>query len=125
MCDRRFNRQRTKTACTVEADIANRDAIASGDSRCRQRNSTMRRTTGAAVRLGLCCGRLDRSAIPAAPIATYRDAQRLAVGQDTWKCSAARTIGQPSSTTWRASNNRPRGVKTALAWTTKVSCSLR
>jgi hypothetical protein len=69
MWDKRFSWQRTKTACTVEAGIDSRDAIASGDSRCRQRNSTMRRTTGAAVRLGLWCGRLDRSAIPAAPIA--------------------------------------------------------
>lgn len=48
----------------------------------------------------------------------------MAVGHGTWKCSAARTIGQPSSTTRRVSINRPRGVKTALAWTTKVSCSL-
>jgi hypothetical protein len=53
MCDSRFSRQRTSTACTVEAGIDNRDAMASGESRCRHRNSTMRRTTGNGVRLGL------------------------------------------------------------------------
>ena len=78
---------------------------------------------GCGVRFGQWCGRLDRSVIPAGPMAPWRDAQRLAVGQDAWKCSAAREIGQPSSTTRRASNKRPRGVKTALAWTMKVSCS--
>jgi hypothetical protein len=41
------------------------------------------RTIGCGVRLGLRCGRLDRSLILAGPIAAYSDAQRLAVGQDT------------------------------------------
>jgi hypothetical protein len=67
----------------------------------------MRRTVNGGVRLGLWCGRLERSVIPAAPIAAYRMAQRSAIGYDAWKCSAARTIGQPSSTTLWASIIRP------------------
>lgn len=43
----------TKTACTVEAGIDNRDAIAIGANRWRHRNSTMRRTTAVGVRFGL------------------------------------------------------------------------
>jgi hypothetical protein len=125
MCDNRFSRHRTNTACTVEPAIDSRDAMASCERRWRHRNATIRRTTGWGVRLGLRCGQLDRSTIPARPIAAYRNAQRLAVGHDTWKCSAVRAIGQPSSTTRRANNKHPRGVKTALAWTMKVSCSLR
>jgi hypothetical protein len=83
MCDNRFSRHRTKTACTVEAGIDSREAIANGDSRCFHRRCTILRITTCSVRLGLRSGRLDRSVIPASPIAAYRDAHRLAVGQDT------------------------------------------
>jgi hypothetical protein len=37
----------------VEAGIDNRDAMANGANRWRQRNSTMRRTINGGVRLGL------------------------------------------------------------------------
>jgi len=67
----------------VEADIDNREAIAKGESRCRHRRCTIFRTSFEGVRLGLRCGRLDRSVIPCGPMAAYREAHRLAVGQDT------------------------------------------
>jgi hypothetical protein len=41
ICDNRFSRQRTNTACTVEAGIDSRDAISNGDNLWRHRNSTM------------------------------------------------------------------------------------
>jgi hypothetical protein len=53
MCDNRFSRHRTNTAYTVEAGTDSLEAIASGESRSRHRKSTMRRTTGSGVRLGL------------------------------------------------------------------------
>lgn len=59
--------------------------------------------------------------MPASPIAAYRSAHRLAVGQETWKYSAARAIGHPSSTIRRASLRRALGVKAALAWDTRTS----
>ncbi|CAM4355736.1 hypothetical protein MB901379_00023 [Mycobacterium basiliense] len=75
----------------------NRDAIATG-------------TAGAAAVDAQFCGPVPptcewgcgavgwtRSVIPSEPIAAYRDAQRLAVGHDTWKCPSARTIGPPSA----------------------------
>jgi hypothetical protein len=102
MCDRRFSRHRTNTACTVEADIDNREAIANGDSRRRHRRCTILRTSVAGVRFGLWWGGLRTIGHPVWTIGVYRGAHRLALGHDTWKCSAARAIGQPSSTTRRA-----------------------
>lgn len=50
MCDNRFSRHRTNTACTVEAGIDSREAIANGDSRCFHRRCTILRTTTCPVR---------------------------------------------------------------------------
>jgi len=47
--------------------------------------------------------------------------RRTAVRQETWKNSAARDGGHPSSTTRRANRSRWRGVNAALAWDTKAS----
>src|SRR5690625_3731561 len=69
----------TSTACTVEAGTPSRPAIWTGPSRFRQRNATMRRTTGCGVLLGLVRGRELRSAIPAEPSARYLSAHFLAV----------------------------------------------
>lgn len=47
--------------------------------------------------------------------------QRAAVGTETWKRSAARRSGQPSSTTHLASWSLPRSARKALGWDTKTS----
>jgi hypothetical protein len=52
-------------------------------------------------------------------------AHRLAVGQEQLNCSASRDTGQPWSRTRRATRNRWRGVKAALAWDTRTSWSLQ
>ena len=53
--------------------------------------------------------------------ARYRPTRRLAVAGETWKRSAARRTGQPSSTTRRARRRRPSRVNGALAWVMKAS----
>ena len=53
--------------------------------------------------------------------ARYRPTHRLAVAGETWKRSAARRTGRPSSTTRRAGRRRPSGVSGALAWVMKAS----
>jgi hypothetical protein len=53
MCDKRFLRYRTNTACTVEDAIDSRDAIASRKSRWRHPQVYTRSITGAGVRFGL------------------------------------------------------------------------
>jgi hypothetical protein len=50
----------------------------------------IRRSIDTGVRRGLCCGRDERSAIPADPCSRYRSAHRFAVGGETWNRSAAR-----------------------------------
>ena len=64
-------------------------------------------------------GRQERSSMgwPA----RYRPTHRLAVAGETWKRSAARRTGQPSSTTRRARRRRPSGVSGALAWVMRAS----
>jgi len=57
----------------------------------------------------------------AAPPARYRSAHFLAVVGEHWNRSPARRSGQPSSTTQRASRNRPLGVNKALAWDMRTS----
>jgi len=51
--DRRLRRQRTSTACTVEAGIDKRPAIWTGPSRCRHRSAAIRRITDSGVVFGL------------------------------------------------------------------------
>ena len=79
----------------------------------------MRRSVRLASRPGLWWGRQERSSMgwPA----RYRPTHRLAVAGETWKRSAARRTGQPSSTTRRARRRRPSGVSGALAWVMKAS----
>ena len=81
----------------------------------------MRRSVRVGVRFGLWCGRLDRSPIAAVPAVRYRSAHRFAVVGETWNRSAARRSGHPSSTTHRASRNRPSSDSGALRWDTKTS----
>ena len=52
--------------------------------------------------------------------ARCRPAHRLTVAGETWKRSATRRIGEPSSTTRRARRRRPSGVSGALAWVMKA-----
>lgn len=68
MCESRFSWHRTNIACTVEADMFSREAIAWGERRLRQRRSTILRLVGSGVRFGQWCGRLDRSCISSGPI---------------------------------------------------------
>lgn len=68
MCESGFIRHRTNTACTAEAGMFIREAIACGERRLRQRRFTILRLVGSGVRFGLWCGRLDRSPIPSVPI---------------------------------------------------------
>ena len=79
----------------------------------------MRRSVRLASRPGLWWGRQERSSMgwPA----RYRPTHRLAVAGETWKRSATRRKGQPSSTTRRARRRRPSGVRGALAWVMKAS----
>src|SRR5699024_1714042 len=73
------------------------------------------------VRLGLWCGRLERSTMPALPSCRYRRAHFPAVVTETPNRSAARRGIQPSSTTHRARRSLPVGVSGALAWDMKTS----
>ena len=84
-----MSRQRTSTACTVEAARPSRSAIATGPSRFFQRRCTILRTTGLGVRRGQECGRELRSAIAAGPPVRYRSAHFFAVGQATLNTAAA------------------------------------
>ena len=120
---RRFSRHRTRTACTVDAGMPSFAPIATGPSRCFHRRCTTLRTSCCGVRFATRCGREDRSVMPAWPIAAYRSAQRFAVGQEQLNCSAARDTGHPWSMTRRATRNRWRGVKAALAWDMRTSWS--
>ena len=83
----------------------------------------IRRSVRVGVRAGLWCRRLERSVMPASPSARLRSAQRWAVVGETWKRSAARRRGQPSSTTQRARRRRPVSVRGALRWGTKAFLS--
>ena len=78
-----------------------------------------RRSVRLASRPGLWWGRQERSSMgwPA----RYRPTHRLAVAGETWKRSATRRTGQPSSTTRRARRRCPSGVSGALAWVMKAS----
>ena len=89
MWESRLIRQRTSTACTVEAGIPSRPAIWTGPSRCRHRSRTIRRTSSGGVLVGLVCGRELRSAIPAGPSARYRSAHFFAVRGATMNILAA------------------------------------
>ena len=79
----------------------------------------MRRSVRLASRPGLWWGLQERSSMgwPA----RYRPTHRLTVAGETWKRSAARRTGQPSSTTRWARRRRPSGVSGALAWVMKAS----
>jgi hypothetical protein len=59
--------------------------------------------------------------MPATPSARSLAAHFRAVTTDTMNISAAAAGGQPSTTIRRASRSRARGVRAALAWTTKTS----
>src|SRR5215218_830608 len=61
-----------------------RATIATGPSRCFHRRYTILRTIGRGVRRGERCGRLERSAIPAAPSARERSDHLFAVMRATW-----------------------------------------
>lgn len=67
-------------------------------------------------------GRLERSCMPASHSCRWRLAQRAAVVWLTWKRSAARRSGRPSSTTHRARRSLPVGGSGALRWDTRASC---
>jgi hypothetical protein len=69
MCESLLIRQRTKTACTVEAGTPSWPAICTGPSRLRHRSRTICRVSCSGVLVGLRCGRDDRSAIPPGPSA--------------------------------------------------------
>ena len=90
-----------------------------GPHRWLSLKAMMRRSVRLASRPGLWWGRLERSSMgwPA----RYRPTHRLTVAGETWKRSAARRTGQPSSTTRRARRRRPSGVNGALAWVMKAS----
>jgi hypothetical protein len=62
--------------------------IAIGSSRCFPRGCTTLPTNYCGVRFANLCGREDLSVMPASPIASYRAAHRLAVGQEQLNCSA-------------------------------------
>ena len=65
--------------------------------------------TASTISAGAWCGREERSSMPGQPCWRQRSAHRWAVGQETRKRSAARRMGQPSSTATRASFSRPTG----------------
>lgn len=65
-------------------------------------------------------GREEWSLMPASPDCRQRLAQRWAVAGGTWKRSAARRSGQPSSITQRARRRRPASVRGALRWGTRA-----
>jgi hypothetical protein len=130
MWDSRFNRQRTSTACTVEAGSPSRAPISTGPSRLRHRNATIFFTSRCGVRPGCRCGRLDRSRMsstpgtrPAASTSAKRRAQRWAVRYVTSNRRADIETDQPPSTTNRPSFSRALGVRAALAWDMKASWS--
>jgi hypothetical protein len=100
---------------------ASRPPIWTGLSRWRQRSRMIRRLRSSGVRRGLECGRLDRSAIPAAPSSRNRATHFRAVGGETMNIVAASDGVQPSSTINLTRRKRAFGVRAALAWDTKAS----
>jgi len=117
MCDSRLSRHRTNTACTVEAAIDSREAIANGDRRWRIATPRSARTTASGVRFGLRCGRLPAIGHTGRAHRRIRPAQRFAVRPRHVKVFSG-TCDRPTLINdTAASNNRPRGVRTALAWT--------
>jgi hypothetical protein len=114
-------RSGSATRCTVESATPTSDGIWTGPRRFLVRWCTILRTTGGRVRLGLRCGRDDRSAIPASPNWRYRSVQRVVVVRETWNRSAARATGHCSSTMQRASRSRQSSDNGALVWATRTS----
>src|SRR3954464_9070724 len=119
--DRRLIRQRRSTDPAVEGATPVSAASRTAPQRLRSRSDTIRFVVAGPVLAGLERGRLERSAIPAAPSVRYRSAHRSAVVQATPKYSAARLLGQFCSTTNWARRRRWRGVRAALAWSTRTS----
>lgn len=97
-------------------------AICTGPSRRRHLALTIRLTMAGVVVVGIECGLLVRSAIPAGPSVRYRAAHFRAVGGETMNIFTATDTGHCSSTMSLARGRRARGVTAALAWDTKASC---
>src|SRR5439155_1686578 len=74
-----------------------------------------RGVVAAGVVRGLWCGRDDRSAKPSGLVP--RPTHLRIVRSVTWKSVATRRAERPSSSTWRATSSRPRGVKRAFLCT--------
>lgn len=84
------------------------------------RSSTIRVSTVAAVRVGIMCGREDRSCNPASPSAAKRSTQVDTHLRETPIALAIWALGQPSR--WRSTMSiLPRYVVRALPWDTRTS----
>lgn len=105
---------RTTIRDTVRAGIPVAAAIPSGPHRNRSRAATTASATPGAVRVGLVCGREDRSARPTSPSVSYRATQVRTHLRETPIAAAMCACGHPARCLSMI-NLRPCTVVRALA----------
>ena len=120
MRDSRLIRQRTSTACTVEAGTPSRPAICDRPEPVAPAQSHDPAHHRGGVLVGLraaaSSGRPSRPGLGGSGQPTF-----AAVAGATMNIFAAGSVGPAVSTTSRARRRRARGVRAALAWDTKAS----